>query len=481
MSIFVLILSALPLVGPPKPEALLKFERARAELRTGHIACMVTGGERILGTPVVCLRMDMAKNGQVMYSFDGDEEGVWGRDAYGYPMLVGRTQTVYAPDVAWSRQSTEGKGIIAPRSTWHPDHIPGIPTGKVDLRTIGMAPDWHSLVGQEVGSVLTHLAEDCSAYTVEQEGSLHRVTIHYADDREMTYEIDAAKGWNATRISGHTGERQWETVIQLGQNAGNWFPEAVTLYVNGEPRTEFAVTEAKFNSPDDPQGWTPADIGFEPGLNVFIIGTPPLTDGKVLLWDGEKAAPYDEVAPKLRSGKLKHGPILTLIHSGQPTPWSIQLERLRSSPGVLRSFVSGWEFYTAMFVTRHGLNAEQEQRAYRVLHAAQDKGNQYLSRNAERFQLLQKQRDARQITPEEASQEFAKLREPVDEIFEHDLKPGLEKIPTRKQVEEAKKRGKDQGLPPGTFEPQLQPHSRPARPDQAVRGAPPGTASRPVK
>ena len=428
---------------PEKPEALRNFERARSELRTGRITCVVTGGPHIVGMPVVQYTMEMAKSGELLYSYDGDLEGVWGRDEFGYPMLVGRTQVLVERDVAWCKSTFDLSGLVAPRATWRRRSLPGVyPGEKVDLRAIGMVPDWDSLAGENAGSVLSNTLKDCSGYSVKQEGSIHHVTVHYPDERVMVYEIDEAQGWNATRISGYRAGREWECVIDLRERDGIWFPETTTVYVDGVPRTECVITHASFNSPGDPAGWGPADIGFEVGTFVSFLGQPP--GGKGNVWDGQRAVPYEEFRKLVESGKVKLGPTQILMRAGNyEQPGMDVVQRLRSSPGVLEAFMGAWEFYVITFCERHRLNAEQTQKAYRCLRQAQERGYQYMSRNRERFQHLQKKRDSGKLSPEQVQEEFLKLRKPIDDIFENQLKPCLEKIPTPKQRKEAERRKKE--------------------------------------
>ena len=285
---------------------------------------------------------------------------------------------------------------------------------------------------------MTNATEACSEYSVEHDGSIHRVTVHYPDEREMIYEIDEAKGWNASRIAGRDAGGDWQCVIELCKVQGGWFPRVATLYRNGEQRTEWMINEASFNSPDDPDGWGPADIGFEVGMYVGIRGQTKAAEGPGLYWDGQKASPAEEVMERIRAGELQAGPTLKrqgALKGEYEAPGTRLLQRLRTSPYVLESFISRWEYYVAKFCTRYDLDADQESRAWRILRDCQKIAHHYLNRNMHRFTALEKKQDRGDLSPKRAEEEFAKLRKPVDEIFENQLKPRLEKIPTRKQKE----------------------------------------------
>ncbi|MFH1747014.1 MAG: hypothetical protein ABIG44_08210 [Planctomycetota bacterium] len=428
---------------PVKPEALRNFEHARQELRTGRISCIVTNGPKVMSMPVMRYGMEIAKNGDVLHSYDGDPEGIWSRDENGYPMLAGSTLLLVENDTAWLKHTWDFGGTIVPDGSPKSRQLAGFLGGIVDLRTLGMAPDWDGLVDQTIDSILDKTTRDCAGYSTEQEGSLHRVIVHYADDRVLEYEIDAAKGWNATRISGSSAGNEWENIIELREAGGTWFPERTALYVNGSLRTECVVSEAAFNSPGDPAGWTVEDIGFEVGMYVHTLGQEnPESRGN--FWDGCDAIPYEQMKVLFDSGELSPGPTLELMQSGDyEQPGSRLVRRLRISPGVLTSFLSTWELYVIDFCDLHGLNREQVERAYRCLRGAQERGHQYLTRRASDFASLQKKQATDELSTEQAQARFEKLRKPVDDIFEKELKPCLEKIPTREQRDGALERSKD--------------------------------------
>lgn len=106
----------------------------------------------------------------------------------------------------------------------------------------------------------------------------------------------------------------------------------------------------------------------------------------------------------------------------------------------------------AEFITRYRLDAGQRESALRCLRRAQEAANQYLTRKRQEFEALEEKRDAGKLTAKQTQEQFAKLRRPVDDLFEDQLKPCLEKIPTRRQkvaVAALKKReaGQHRSLP----------------------------------
>jgi hypothetical protein len=428
--LFLPVLVALCQETPAMPQALVSFERARAQLRTGTVPCLVTGGPGRVNMPAVQYTTRIAKNGDAWYSYDGDSEGVFDRDDQGYPIMVGATNVVVHDDTAYSKNTFSFGAVVAPRSTWPLGMLPGLSSPKVDLRMIGMAPDWGGMVGQDASSVLSQVTQGCTGYSEEVEGTVHHITVLYPDERRIVYDVDVAKGWNATRISGFEPGGTWECSIELRDQQGTWFPTRALLSLDGEPRTEWIVTQAAFNQPDDAAGWGPADVGFEVGTEVRVQGRP--MDGKPLFWDGSKAVSREEIKKRLDSGELQPGPTLQAAREGHyRQPGSERLEKLKTSAGVLVAFMGRWEFYVITFCDDRHLNRDQVARAYKCLRRAQERAEQILNRTRPRIEDLQKRRDAGKLSSADAQAEFRKLRAPIDEVFEKDLKPCLEKIPTR--------------------------------------------------
>jgi len=435
------------------PQALLRFEQAHSQLRTGRVSCVVTGGPAIVAMPTTRYRMELAKNGDVLWAYDADPEGVFSRDEFGNPQQLGGAQTLVKSGVAYHKAAFEFHGTIAEPGTFDRKSAPFFWGMRVDPRTIGMAPKWDDLVGQEPNTVLSNVTKGSSGFLESREGTVHRVTIQWPDGAEMVYEIDESKGWNATRISGSSRGGPWECVIDLAEHDGIWFPRRATLYRNGEMRTDLEVVEASFNTKDAPAGWTPADIGFEVGMGVEVKSSAGRSQAKEA-WDGEKPVSHDEMFRRLNSGELQPGPTLKRLRKGRPSPDEERLERLRSSTRVVEAFISDWERHVAVFCHHYRLDQDQIEKAWRCLRHAQELANRYLDRSRDKFAALERRRDSREVSNEAVREEFAKLRKPIDDLFANELKPCLEKIPTRQQREAVERREK----------PAQQPTSQPVRP-----------------
>lgn len=99
-----------------------------------------------------------------------------------------------------------------------------------------------------------------------------------------------------------------------------------------------------------------------------------------------------------------------------------------------------WERYTRAFIRRYQLDDGQEQRAWAILRNCQARGRRYLETHRARFDALEQRAVALGVAsaakgPEAAAirREAGRLQQPIDDIFERELKPRLERLLTRAQ------------------------------------------------
>jgi hypothetical protein len=255
-----------------------------------------------------------------------------------------------------------------------------------------------------------------------------------------------------------------ETVCTLAQFGEVWFPEQVERLANGEPYRVYTIQEASFNQPDDPVRFTGSDIGLEPGFNIvtqnFGYGAK-----HPLFWDGEKPITFDEWKAAIQSGRLKPGPTVEAMRRtrGMASPYLTEEDRQRyeqfhremSFRATQRKPLSLWERYVADFIERYELNDEQSQKAGQILRDCQSKGTQYLERRKSDFYRLQTEINSAVQTGNKDDlrrlhQKLRSLREPVEEIFEKQLKPRLERLPTRAQRQAAEAKAATQPAEPGS-------------------------------
>jgi hypothetical protein len=98
-----------------------------------------------------------------------------------------------------------------------------------------------------------------------------------------------------------------------------------------------------------------------------------------------------------------------------------------------------WERFTREFIARFKLHDERGDAAWRILRDCQEQRSKYLGAQRERILRLQerlavnKDDDADRLLLELESvlREFEDMKRPIDAIFEKQLKPRLDKLPTR--------------------------------------------------
>ncbi|MFH1747069.1 MAG: hypothetical protein ABIG44_08500 [Planctomycetota bacterium] len=110
-------------------------------------------------------------------------------------------------------------------------------------------------------------------------------------------------------------------------------------------------------------------------------------------------------------------------------------------------FESRWEAYVREFIARYQLTPDQQERAQKILKSCQEQGCKYIRVRKAEIEKLEQQAAALKGSKDqvktarlaELSDRRTKLLAPIEDIFDKQLKPRLEKIPTRAQREAAEK------------------------------------------
>ncbi|MCH8807385.1 MAG: hypothetical protein IH986_15055 [Planctomycetes bacterium] len=113
----------------------------------------------------------------------------------------------------------------------------------------------------------------------------------------------------------------------------------------------------------------------------------------------------------------------------------------RSSTKTAGNFEGKWDAYTKDFIEKHQLNDDQKQKALTILQDCKDKAKRVMLKNKPRIAKLDQQNEALKSSKDkdrgqrmaEIVKKKLKFLEPVNLIFEKDLKPRLDKLPTRAQ------------------------------------------------
>lgn len=119
----------------------------------------------------------------------------------------------------------------------------------------------------------------------------------------------------------------------------------------------------------------------------------------------------------------------------------------RAAAGSGKDFESQWDKYVADFIARYKLDSAQQQKARTILKECKDQAHRYLKGKKSTIERLDKLAEQlKKSKDKDKSKRLAeieaqkrKLREPIDRIFERQLKPRLERLPTRAQRKAAEK------------------------------------------
>lgn len=138
--------------------------------------------------------------------------------------------------------------------------------------------------------------------------------------------------------------------------------------------------------------------------------------------------------------------------------------------GSPKGFEGQWDQYVRNFIAKYQLNDEQVQKAQAVLEDCKAQANRYLrSRKTQIEQLDNQIEEVKKSKDKNKAKSLAglndkrkKLMEPIDRIFEHQLKPRLERLPTRAQRQAAKQAAKKKPAPKRQSEPEQKKKEEPA-------------------
>lgn len=414
-----------------RPNALVRFYESRARLATAEIDW---SRRRYDGSPVEAAHTQyytsrLSPEERTLRS-RGDEEGASGRSDAGPDTNLNFWSEFEGRNVMFQNHDRPGDTRWIPKGTTAP--VP-------DLRSLGAHPQFLHL-----GDVHDAFWKDPSVnpvarvYSERTEGGL-RVVSAETGIGTITWWIDPQRGWQATRVTYSQGDKVVnEARVSLEKSGEYWFPKCVMYfsraYQDGaEPSDVVTVDRAVFNDSAQPRVLTPADIGIMPGAFTWLEDNSGQKAGTGK-WDGSKITEvrlFPVPGAEYVALKLEKSQSPTTTPSAGPPPAASQPVPPESE----------WEAYTRRFIARYKLTVEQSQSALRVLKGCQEEAQNYLDRHKAEFERLAKeegtlqQSGAKQTDARLASikEEREKLRGPINEVFEKQLKPRLEKLPTRAQ------------------------------------------------
>lgn len=424
-----------------KPAALLAMESARRAIETCDLAWTFT---RLSGSLQghAHRRQLRSAGDDIIFAKLRNDDGVVGYDDDG------------SPSRASERRLLRTEGAVARYDEGRPTcnrFANGTEEAKVlgfqapeDIRSLGLNPNFQRV--SDLPSAIWEYPAPGYARTYREEviGGVHKVTAELEVGEHITWYINPAKGWNAERIEyGAGGEVNQVATIELKQFDGVWFPARYEVSIGGatQPMYRIEIEKAEFNRPEHPRRFTLTDIGVEPGMQVIEKGA----DGSMrpLVWNGETAVTMDEFRRQRAEGLVDYGPTLQKLRTEGFLAHPEQRLRLNKavSTSAAKARVGLWEAYVRDFIRRYSLDGGQTQQCLEILSQCQAQAHAHLDRHRADFERIE--RIAGELADGELAQrgqrvaalqaEFDKLVAPLGEIFESQLKPRLEKVPTRAQ------------------------------------------------
>ena len=280
-------------------------------------------------------------------------------------------------------------------------------------------------------------------YEETVEDGLHIVTIR-RDDTVIRYWIDPQRGWQPVRMrTEFKGRLHGESRSSLRKFDGIWFPERVEFYRGDhedgqEPASVVRVYSATFNRPEHPRQLTPNDIGLTTAYNV-IIHDADLHEIANGWWDGEKVVLVGELRAGTDESMLPPG----VVQLNPLEPPAASAPVAAALANRIKSVLTEWEQYTKVIIHAYRLNHEQRQRAWAILRKCQELAQRHLSRQKEQIEQVDRLKvQLKESAGKERQKQKAMLQDlrqcimgPIEEIFETQLIPRLDKLPTRAQRE----------------------------------------------
>ncbi len=247
---------------------------------------------------------------------------------------------------------------------------------------------------------------------------------------ERRWSIDPQRGWNVILYEELAGGQPALTVgTKLAKSGDYWFPQEVEYRNPDGPYATIRVRDVKLNDPSLPKRLTPEFIEVVPGTNIYRMSpdAPPEAGS----FDGERFVGAEEFGRRVRAGEIQRGEAFL---RGLARLTEIGAEKRAAE----KYTPSAWEKFVTEFVAAHRLDDAQATRAWSIYRDCRDVGNQYLRKRKEEFDELEKGREALKFTPSadqsaKLAARAAELRRPIQEIFDEQLVPRLDKLLRREQ------------------------------------------------
>jgi hypothetical protein len=250
------------------------------------------------------------------------------------------------------------------------------------------------------------------------------------DVGERRWSIDPQQGWNVLRYEERANDRLVRSVSsKLARYGECWFPREVEYRNADGPYLTIRMRDVKLNDPSLPKHLTPEFIEVVPGTNVYHMF--PDAPSEMVGFDGARFVDFEELRRRVRAGEVQRGEAFLRALDRLTDVGARERTAEKYTP-------SAWEKYVAKFIAEHQLDPAQTSRAWSIYRDCRSAANRYLLKAAAEIDQLDKRQEALKFLPDvnEAKTlaiKKAEVYRPVQEIFDEQLAPRLDKLLTRAQ------------------------------------------------
>lgn len=386
----------------------------------------------------------------VLWTNYGDENGVRSFEVVGddiRPKISEPGNVLFNGEDAWTYDDKDLMAYIYSKST-EPDAI--------DVRSIGLWPggmilkDWTKYLDRKssAGCIPEFRREPAAHGAV--------VSMRYPEhpDEITRWTLDARFGYQPTRCEVALDGKviRWVDVDYAAAGDGEFFVRRAESYdADGTLYSRVEVDSALINDPSQPVSLSPADLGIGNGFNVVFRPGHPLHDAahpQVILCDGQFLA-VEEYLERQRTIGVEPCPMVAQEFPELLKQYHAILERngapetrLSASQPSKGAAPGEWERFTLDFIARYHLDDDQRQKAMTILAECQQRGWRHVARIRPAMEALDRRAagargesaaSGHKLSPSDLARERGKLLKPLDDIFQKELKPRLETLPTRAQ------------------------------------------------
>lgn len=446
LALTLLLFQTAPDLQSSTPEALRRFFESRSAIQTALIES--SHEEWHDGKRQFYYESTRVAGPDVSWCDRGDERGIVSFDETGKEAENGR-----APYFGLRKG-----GLV-----W--EHVEGASRASTTpQRTRGLAPDPRTfgvMYGFSYRSLEDTFWRDpvnlpsARKYSESREGDLWVVTAH-TDVGTVKWWIDPDKGWQAARIALFDNQGLLaEARVALAKWGDEWFPKTVQYFVRGyldakEPQITINISNAVFNSPDLPQRFSPEDIGIVAGVTVVMERNEAWREVGYGVYDGKGGIKRQRTptgAPVAADANAR-------AENGKPDPrtdlsGSLNPEESRWQAQSRAAIESLWQRFTRLFIQKYQLKDDQQQNAWNICKECEKQAESYVSGHQSSFERIEARLVTLRNVPAvsepanaidgpsrlraQAEGELELLMRPINKIFQDQLVPRLNKLPTRAQ------------------------------------------------